>query len=253
MNCLPLFHIHGLVVNVRLPPHGEGRTLVPAIAGSVAVCLPSFDATAAAKQLREGISVYSAVPSAHHAILESLPTGASYESLRSGDDERLKSFIKLYLLERKMATEVLPWRLDELCPGVTSGYECRHGIDPNLEVKRKPATLISTAPETGTGEGWLKTGDLATLTSKGLVLTGRCKEIINKAGEKLSPLQLLGYLALWCLVSLRNYDFCCLSWPLSDSDYALHLLGYLLLGNTLRGLPSCDRCCETLETFRFNS
>ncbi|CAE7632059.1 unnamed protein product, partial [Symbiodinium microadriaticum] len=244
MNCLPLFHIHGLVVNV----------LVPAIAGSVAVCLPSFDATAAAKQLREGISVYSAVPSAHHAILESLPTGASYESLRiiRNCSAHLPASLASEL-ERKMATEVLPWRLDELCPGVTSGYECRHGIDPNLEVKRKPATLISTAPETGTGEGWLKTGDLATLTSKGLVLTGRCKEIINKAGEKLSPLQLLGYLALWCLVSLRNYDFCCLSWPLSDSDYALHLLGYLLLGNTLRGLPSCDRCCETLETFRFNS
>ncbi|CAE7331179.1 unnamed protein product, partial [Symbiodinium necroappetens] len=72
MNCLPLFHIHGLVVNV----------LVPAMAGSVAVCLPSFDANAAAKQLGEGISVYSAVPSAHHAILESLPIGASYESLR---------------------------------------------------------------------------------------------------------------------------------------------------------------------------
>ncbi|CAE7371369.1 unnamed protein product, partial [Symbiodinium sp. CCMP2456] len=26
MNCLPLFHIHGLIVNVPLPPHGKGRT-----------------------------------------------------------------------------------------------------------------------------------------------------------------------------------------------------------------------------------
>ena len=32
-----------------------------------------------------GISVYSAVPSAHHAILDSLPAGTSYESLRTAD------------------------------------------------------------------------------------------------------------------------------------------------------------------------
>eukprot|EP00439_Symbiodinium_sp_Y106_P004175 s6292_g1.t1 len=221
MNCLPLFHIHGLVVNV----------LVPAIAGAVAVCLPSFDATAAAKQLKEGgISVYSAVPSAHHAILDSLPAGTSYESLRiiRNCSAHLPASLAAEL-ERKMATEVLPtyamtesmpiaspplrglhgsqegvgvaagpavalrtsnglWSLQELCPAdgiegevcvrggcVTSGYECRHGIDPNLEAFC---------------EGWLKTGDLATLTSKGLVLTGRSKEIINKAGEKLSPLQI---------------------------------------------------------------
>lgn len=61
MNCLPLFHIHGLAVNV----------LVPAIAGAMSVCLSGpFDAAAVLKRLNTEpqITLYSAVPTLHQLI-----------------------------------------------------------------------------------------------------------------------------------------------------------------------------------------
>ena len=72
MNCLPLFHIHGLVVNV----------LVPAIAGATSLCL-QFDAARVVKALKgEQVSVYSAVPSIHQAILEATENCKSFPPLR---------------------------------------------------------------------------------------------------------------------------------------------------------------------------
>jgi acyl-CoA synthetase (AMP-forming)/AMP-acid ligase II len=60
---------------------------------------------------------------------------------------------------------------------VTSGYEFRDhmDVDPNVE---------------GFGDGWLRTGDKGWLDEEGyLYLSGRFKEIINRAGEKISPFE----------------------------------------------------------------
>ena len=62
-------------------------------------------------------------------------------------------------------------------PCVIGGYELRAhlGYDPN-EAAFLPG-------------GWLRTGDKGRIDEHGHVrLTGRFKEIINRAGEKISPL-----------------------------------------------------------------
>lgn len=60
---------------------------------------------------------------------------------------------------------------------VTMGYEFRPHMDadPNIEAF---------------GDGWLRTGDKGWLDTEGyLYLSGRFKEIINRAGEKISPFE----------------------------------------------------------------
>ena len=242
MNCLPLFHIHGLAVNV----------LVPAIAGATSVCLSgTFDAVAAIKRLGAGdpaITLYSAVPSLHQALVTSvmssgespefpalrlirncsahlpaalasavsrslgaevLPTYAMTESMpiaspsprhdrfsthrtvgfAAGPQVALLTQGELEAwgkgkvgkmegkVEGKLVEDLSLGLTGEVCVKgscVTRGYEAR-GHDPNLDA------FV---------DGWLRTGDLATVAADGLILSGRCKEIINKAGEKFSPMQI---------------------------------------------------------------
>merc|ERR1712048_388251 len=60
---------------------------------------------------------------------------------------------------------------------VTAGYEFRDHMDSNPNIE-------------AFGDGWLRTGDKGWLDSAGyLYLSGRFKEIINRAGEKISPFE----------------------------------------------------------------
>ncbi|CAJ1396026.1 unnamed protein product [Effrenium voratum] len=60
---------------------------------------------------------------------------------------------------------------------VTSGYEFREHMDANPNVE-------------AFGDGWLRTGDKGWIDSDGFMyLCGRFKEIINRAGEKISPFE----------------------------------------------------------------
>jgi len=62
---------------------------------------------------------------------------------------------------------------------VTSGYEYRAHMDGNPNI------------EAFTTDRWLRTGDKGYFDAQGhLCLTGRFKEIINRGGEKLSPLEI---------------------------------------------------------------
>ena len=64
-------------------------------------------------------------------------------------------------------------------PNVTKGYEA------NPEANAKAFT-----------DGWFRTGDQGLFDEDGfLLLTGRLKELINRGGEKVSPLEVDGVLS----------------------------------------------------------
>jgi fatty-acyl-CoA synthase len=63
----------------------------------------------------------------------------------------------------------------ELC---LRGYQVMHGY----------LDLPEATAETLDGDGWLHTGDLATMDASGrLGVTGRLREIINRGGRKIAP------------------------------------------------------------------
>ena len=225
LNCLPLFHIHGLAVNV----------LVPAIAGAMSLCLSGpFDAVTVLKSLhaQPQISLYSAVPTLHHLILTTF--NETPDPLASFGSEppslRLVRNCSAHLpaslasaLSASLHVEVLPtYAMTESMPiasPAVRGREGPHGTvgfaaGPEVKLLRKKNLEDLKEGEEGEicvrgacvfggyevreanpnvdafMDGWFRTGDLAVVSADGLRLTGRCKEIINKAGEKFSPLQI---------------------------------------------------------------
>jgi acyl-CoA synthetase (AMP-forming)/AMP-acid ligase II len=66
---------------------------------------------------------------------------------------------------------------------VISGNNVTPGYENNVEANEKSFFEVN-------GERWFRTGDQGTFDDDGfLFLTGRLKEIINRGGEKISPLE----------------------------------------------------------------
>eukprot|EP00927_Polykrikos_kofoidii_P046172 TRINITY_DN40373_c0_g1_i1.p1 TRINITY_DN40373_c0_g1~~TRINITY_DN40373_c0_g1_i1.p1 ORF type:complete len:596 (+),score=78.14 TRINITY_DN40373_c0_g1_i1:49-1788(+) len=226
VNAMPLFHIHGLIVNI----------LMPAVSQSQVVCLPGvFNVRTfhAALGTDPQPTWYSAVPTMHLQILQvaqqmALATGKPPEhklvlarncsaALVPSVAEDMEATLRVSVMPTYAMTESMPIasnprygvrKLRSVGPKagpslrimsphpdnsvlpvgvegevavregpVTSGYEIRNHMDadPNVE---------------SFGDGWLRTGDKGWLDSDGyLYLSGRFKEIINRAGEKISPFE----------------------------------------------------------------
>ena len=217
LNIMPLFHIHGLIAAV-LSSLGAGASVV---------CSPGFNAFrffAWFNATRP--SWYTAVPTMHQAILplagrnrETISSGrlrlirSSSSSLPPQVMEELERTFGVPVIEaygmteaaHQMASNPLPPHArfagsvgraagpevaimdDEgniLPPGelgevVIRGPNVTAGYDNNPDANAKAFT-----------NGWFRTGDQGTLDEHGyLRLTGRLKEIINRGGEKVSPLE----------------------------------------------------------------
>eukprot|EP01098_Paradermamoeba_levis_P013710 TRINITY_DN6307_c0_g1_i1.p1 TRINITY_DN6307_c0_g1~~TRINITY_DN6307_c0_g1_i1.p1 ORF type:complete len:233 (-),score=85.18 TRINITY_DN6307_c0_g1_i1:25-630(-) len=80
--------------------------------------------------------------------------------------------------------------LDEtgnLLPVGSFGEVCIRGLNVTKGYHNNPEANKSTY----TSEGWFRTGDQGFLDEEGyLQLTGRIKELINRGGEKISPLEI---------------------------------------------------------------
>jgi oxalate---CoA ligase len=89
--------------------------------------------------------------------------------------------------------------LDENCrvlPIGEIGEVCIRGPNVTAGYRDNPA-----ANEEAFKGGWFHTGDQGKLDAEGyLTLTGRIKELINRGGEKISPLEVGGLLSLLCKV-----------------------------------------------------
>ena len=218
LNIMPLFHIHGLIA----------ATLSSIAAGASVICTPGFNALKFFGWFDEAHpSWYTAVPTMHQAILtraernkEIIAKGrlrfirSSSASLPPQVMEALEQTFGVPVIEaygmteaaHQMASNPLPPHPRFAgCVGIAAG--------PDVAIMNEGGALL-TAGELGevvirgrnvtTGyesnpdanakaftNGWFRTGDQGIIDAQGyLRLTGRLKELINRGGEKISPLEI---------------------------------------------------------------
>jgi len=217
LNVMPLFHIHGLIA----------ATLSSIAAGASVVCTPGFNALKFFSWMEEARPTwYTAVPTMHQAILtraernmDIIKKGrlrlirSSSSSLPPQVMEALEATFGVPVIEsygmteasHQMSSNPLPPNprfagsvgvaagpevgiMDEagtlLPPGslgevVIRGRNVTKGYESNPDANAKAFT-----------NGWFRTGDQGVIDTDGyLRLTGRLKELINRGGEKISPLE----------------------------------------------------------------
>lgn len=214
---MPLFHIHGLV----------GGLLSTLASGGTLVCPNGFNALEFWQLVdRFHPTWYSAAPTMHQMILArasrnlEIVKAHPFRFIRSSSAplppviiEQLESTLNAPVLEsysmteaaHLMTTNPLPPNVRK--PGTVGiGYGVEAGVmdeTGNLlpqgalgEVVVRGANVIDgyennpTANGTAFVDGWFRTGDQGTIDKDGyLQLTGRLKELINRGGEKISPLE----------------------------------------------------------------
>ncbi|MYD42778.1 MAG: AMP-binding protein [Gammaproteobacteria bacterium] len=218
LNVMPLFHIHGLMAAIMATIH----------AGSHVCCSPGFDALRFFSWLDATEPTwYSAVPTMHQAILARSPRNES--SLKNSRLRFIRSssaslpvqvltgleeafdtpMIEAYAMTEaahQMCSNPLPPRARKPgYVGLAAGPEVRIArldqmefVEPDVEgeivIRGENVTQgYVNNPEANAKDfqdGWFRTGDLGIMDADGYVkVTGRLKEIINRGGEKIAPLE----------------------------------------------------------------
>jgi acyl-CoA synthetase (AMP-forming)/AMP-acid ligase II len=222
LNVMPLFHIHGLIAAV----------LSSLGAGSTVVCTPGFDALRFFRWMdEERPSWFTAVPTMHQAILSRAERNAevirrvplrfirsSSASLPGPVMEQIEKTFGCPLVESYGMTEASHQMCSNPLAGPRKPGKVGLPAGPEVAIMADDGTLL---PRGGIGEvvirgpnvtrgyeanpeanakaftdGWFRTGDQGTFDEDGfLMLTGRLKELINRGGEKVSPLEVDGVLS----------------------------------------------------------
>jgi len=218
LNIMPLFHIHGLIA----------ATLSSLGAGASVSCTPGFNALRFFSQLDEVKPTwYTAVPTMHQAILGRLRANAeaakaaklrfirsSSASLPPQVMAELEAAFDCPVIEaygmteasHQMASNALP-------PGKRKPGAVGLPAGPKISIMDEAGAflpqgaigeVVIQGPNVTAGydnnpdanlkafaDGWFRTGDQGRLDEDGyLFLTGRLKEIINRGGEKISPIEI---------------------------------------------------------------
>lgn len=214
---MPLFHIHGLV----------GCMLSTFASGGTVICPPGFNALEFWKLVDEFKPTwYSAAPTMHQTILaranrnEEIVRANRFRFIRSSSAplppvvlEQIEVTLNAPVLQSYSMTEAAHMMTtNPLPPGVCkpNSVGIGFGVDVGImddggnllspgslgEVVVKGANVIDgyennpQANATAFVNGWFRTGDQGFLDEDGyLSLTGRLKELINRGGEKISPLE----------------------------------------------------------------
>ena len=217
LNIMPLFHIHGLIA-VLATSMSKGASVC---------CTGGFNALKFLDQAREEkISWYSGVPTMHQAILlrakrqADSAKGLGLRLIRSSSAslppavfEELNDVFECPVIEAYGMTEAAHQMTSnplgngkqkagfvgiatspEVCimdqegnrlNGDAEGEVCIRGDNVTPGYENNPA-----ANESSFTSGWFRTGDQGFFDGDGyLKITGRLKEIINRGGEKVSPLE----------------------------------------------------------------
>ena len=215
---MPLFHIHGLIA----------ATLSSIAAGASVVCTPGFNALKFFAWFDEARpSWYTAVPTMHQAILtraernkDIIAKGrlrlirSSSSSLPPQVMEALEETFHVPVIEAYGMTEAAHQMASNPLPPACALFRlCRHrrrartspswmksgdllaaGALGEIVIRGRNVTAGYEANPDANAKaftnGWFRTGDQGMMDDEGyLRLTGRLKEMINRGGEKISPLE----------------------------------------------------------------
>jgi acyl-CoA synthetase (AMP-forming)/AMP-acid ligase II len=217
LNIMPLFHIHGLIAAV----------LSSLASGGSVFCTPGFNALRFFHWLTDAKpSWYTAVPTMHQAVLARAARNpeilaatklrfirSSSASLPAQVMGELEATFGCPVIESYGMTEAAhQMASNRLPPGLRKAGSVGAAAGPEVAVMAPDGALLTTG-ETGEivirgpnvtvgyeknpdanasafAHGWFHTGDQGVLDEDGyLRVTGRLKEIINRGGEKISPLE----------------------------------------------------------------
>ncbi|MBN3942981.1 acyl--CoA ligase [Nostoc sp. NMS9] len=214
---MPLFHVHGLV----------GCLLATLASGGTLVCPNGFNALEFWKLVDTYKPTwYSAAPTMHQTILvrasrnPEIVKANRFRFIRSSSAslppiiiEQLEATLNAPVVESYSMTEASHLMTTNPIPPkvrkagtVGYGFGVEVGImdsEGNLLSKGSLGEVVVKAPNVIDGyennpeanatafvNGWFRTGDQGTVDADGyLRLTGRIKELINRGGEKISPLE----------------------------------------------------------------
>ncbi len=217
LNTMPLFHIHGLVAAL----------LASLWAGGSVSCTPGFDKQRFPEWARAADATWTtAVPTMHQSLLALLAAqpealaGTRLRFVRSSSAalpvpvlEGLEDALQVPVLEAYGMTEAAHQMTSNRLPpahrvpgsvGAAAGPEVTVLDEAGNEVEYGEVGEVAirgdnvfagyeanpAANEASFAAGWFRTGDEGWLDEDGhLHLRGRLKELINRGGEKISPLE----------------------------------------------------------------
>ena len=212
---MPLFHVHGLLAGLLAPSHSGGSVVAP-LRFSASEFWKTFIANRA--------NWYSAVPTIHQILLRSprpakipwirfirscsspLSPATFHELEKAFNTPVLEAYAMTEGAHQMTSSPLPPSRREPGSVAVGWGVEVRTLDQSSIELPRGSEAEICIRGEnvtkgylnnteannsSFTSEGFFRTGDQGTQDQDGYVtITGRIKELINKGGEKISPVEI---------------------------------------------------------------
>jgi acyl-CoA synthetase (AMP-forming)/AMP-acid ligase II len=216
LNIMPLFHIHGLMA-----------VLSSLTAGASVVCMPGLEIPAFFEWLEAFRPTwYTAAPTMHHAILAganqtAMPKTGRLRFIRSASSalprhtlDGLECVFGAPVIETYGMTESASQiTSNPLPPAIRKPGSVGLAAGPELAIMDDTGELLAS-PEVGEvvirggnvtqgyvanpeanarafSHGWFRTGDQGWLDEEGyLFLNGRLKELIDRGGEKIAPVEI---------------------------------------------------------------
>ena len=270
MCVMPLFHVHGLVATVLATLSTGGTVVLPRFRPS------AFWDDAAG----HGVTWYTAVPTIHARLLTQAAQGSGppRHRLRFARScsaplptvlwQRFEETVGVPLVEaygmteaaHQMASNPLP--PGERRPGTVgraTGIEIA-ALDDDWQpvpagergevAVRGPSVvdqyLDNPAATTASfRDGWFRTGDVGTLSADGyLTLVGRVKELINRAGEKISPYEVEDVLLTHPAVAEAA------AYPVPDEKYGEQVGVVVVLRSEVTPRDLIAHCADRLAAFK---